>query len=192
MDLPFIFKEPATEGTDTVDIIRIPEHSLPVEIVTVPLMRTAHLPTIAGQTRLYESHLTHVPNLLSNKYQDWWEYAEKHRELVDLGNMDPEQPLKHRLRQHGPYFMYKFPIDAQKVLAGRPNEHFMKAGIWQEVLGNAFIFKLKEPVGERRVVERGNSDRAIQLENLDKTSITSAFNGKGISAQESLKWLSAQ
>ena len=188
MDLPFIFKQSAMELTETVDVIRIPEHSLPVEIVTVPLMRTAHFPAIAGETRLHERHLTHIPNLLGHNYQDWLEHAEKHRKLIDLGNMDPEQPLKDRLQRHGPYFMYKFPLEAQVVLPCRQNEHFVKAGVGQEVYGNAFIFKLKEPV-----VERGNGDAVVtQLENLDKTSITSAFKGKGISAQESLKWLSAQ
>lgn len=187
MDLPSRLKQPATEETETVDVICIPEHGLPVHIVTVPLMRTAHFPPITGETRLHESHLTHVPNLLGHNYQDWRKHAEKHRKLVDLGDMDPGQSLQDRLQRHGPYFMYKFPVDAQKVLPCRQNELFVKAGVGEEVYGNAFIFKLKEPV-----VERGDRDRVVHLENLDRTSITSAFKGKGISAQESLKWLSAQ
>lgn len=187
MDLPFKFKQSATEGTETVDVIRIPEYGLPVEIVTVPLMRTDHLPIITREPHPQERHLTHVPNLLNRNYQDWLKHAKKHRKLIDLGNMDPEQPFKDRLQQHGPYFMYKFPLAARVRLEDRQNEHFRRAGVGEEVYGNAFIFKLKEPVVGRR-----DGGVVTQFENLDEASITSAFKGKGISAEESLKWLSAQ
>lgn len=55
----------------------------------------------------------------------------------------------------------------------------------EEVYGDAFIFKVKE-------IELEHEREVAKYENLDKSHINSAFKGKGISAKETLIWLSLQ
>ncbi len=164
----------------TVDVVHIPDTGLPLKIVTLPLVPTARLKTTAGSHRC-ERYFSHVPDV--KVYGDWLRAADKYRELVDLGTLDPNQPAQQRSRQIGPYFMYKFSIDARVALSSFPNLHFKRAKGAEDVYGNAYIFKVKEPAFERGVVE---------FEDLDEDFIRSAFEGRGIAATESLEWLSRQ
>ena len=107
------------KGTETVDVIHIPETGLPVGIVTLPLLRMTDLKTMTPCSRQHEIHLTQIPNLFNKKYTDWLDYAQEHRELVNLGNMDPKQPLDERCLQHGPYYMYKISNSARKMMTDR-------------------------------------------------------------------------
>lgn len=104
---------------ETVDVIRIPQSGLPLEIVTLRLMPTSEFGPAHGGSYQYERHLANVPNLLWCEYEDWRLYASSYRELVNLGDLDPDQKPKDRCQQVGPYFMYKFPKVARTVMPGR-------------------------------------------------------------------------
>lgn len=64
------------------------------------------------------------------------------------------------------------------------NEHFSRAGA-HDVYGTAFIFKVKQTASQ-------SQSGALECENLDQSFIDSAFKGRGLSASESLRWLSRQ
>ena len=170
---------------ETVDVIHIPQSGLPLKIVTLPLMPTSEFRLTSSGSYQYERHLANVPGLLYGEYEDWQLYASTYRELVNLGNLDPDQKPKDRFQQLGPYIMYIFSKVARTVMPGWWNKHFLSAEGAEEVYGDAFIFKVKEP-------ELGHERAVAKYENLDKSLINSAFKRKGISAKECLIWLSSQ
>ena len=165
----------------SVDIIRIPQSGAPLEIITVPSTLDFFLkPARSENTNTLEKRLMFIPDL--DFFREWDMHANKYRELVDLGNMELDQPLKERLRLFGPYFLYRFPKSIAS-LTMKPNRHFEDVNGEQEVYGNAFIFKVKGPV---------EGDREAILEDVNEADIGSTFKGKGISDAESLRWLSKQ
>ena len=167
------------ELIEIVEFIRIPQSGLPLEIVKLPLMPTSEFGfTSSGSSSQYEKRLKNVPDLLCGEYEDWRLYASNYRELVNLGNLDPDQKPKDRSQHFGPYFMYKFPKFARSVMPGSRNKHFLSAEGAEEVYGNAFLFKVKERAHQ-------NKSAVARYENLDIELISSAF-------KESLIWLSSQ
>ena len=171
------------DATVTIDVVRIPHDGLPMEIVKVPLMHAAEFKATSSRARHSERYLTYVPYLA--QYIDWRFHANKHRELVDLGNLDPNRSNQERFQGGGPYFMYKFSRSAWKDLNRKRNKHFRSVEGAEEVYGNAFIFKVKKSASQ-------SESGVVEYENLDKSFIDLAFKGKGLSASESLKWLSKQ
>ena len=169
------------DATVTIDVVRIPHDGLPMEIVKVPLKHAAEFTATNSRAMYSESYLTYVPCL--TQYIDWHLHAKLHRELVDLGNLDPNQSKQERFQGNGPYFMYKFSLGAWKDLIQKPNKHFWSVEGAEAVYGNAFIFKVKKPAAQ-------SESGVVEYEKLDKSFIDSAFKGKGISASESLRWLS--
>ena len=170
---------------ETVDVIRIPQSGLPLEIVKLPVIPTSEFGVTSSGSYQYECCFTIVPYLLCGEYEDWRLRASNYLELVNLGNLDPEQKPKDGFQQFGPYFLYKFPKIARSIMSGRWNKHFLSAEGAEEVYGDAFIFKVK-------VLAHENKSAVARYEDLDKELINSAFKGKGISAKESLIWLSSQ
>ena len=171
------------DATATINAVHIPHNGFPMEIVTLPLMHAAEYGILTSHSKYPEIYLTHVPCLA--QYTDWQFYGNRYRGLVDLGNMDPDQSCQERFQGDGPYFMYKFSRRARKVLTRHPNKHFESVEGAEEVYGNAFIFKVKRPASQ-------SESGVVEYEDLDKSFIDSAFKGKGISASESLRWLSKQ
>lgn len=172
---------PAKEANATVDVIHIPLTGSPLAIVKLPLTSAASFgrSTIQGaSSSKTEWYLQDVPN--PERSPEWAIYATKYRQLVNLGNLDPDQPRSELLMKRGPFFMYKFPGAAKMEMHEGLNEHFRRVEDAEDVCGNAFIFKVKEPALEGGVV---------RYENLDADFIRSAFKGEGIAAEESLKWL---
>ena len=172
------------DANATIDVVRIPYDGLPMEIVTVPLMHAAEYITTSCHAVYSEKHLTYVPRL--SGYIDWRIHASKLRELVNLGNLDPEQSRRERFEEAGPYFMYRFSSRACKALDRKRNEHFRNAKGAESVYGDAFIFKVKRPASQ-------DEDRVVEYENLDKSFIDFVFKGKKgkfPSASECLRWMS--
>ena len=81
--------------------------------------------------------------------------------------------------------MYKLSDGARMDLPGMLNRYFESAEGADDVYGNVFIFKVKRPALQ-------SESGVVEYENLDQSFIDSAFKGKGISASESLRWLSKQ
>ena len=166
----------------TIDVVHIPHNGRRMGIATLPLMPTTDFGTVTNRS---ERHLTTVPDVRDKRYAGSLQIAMMYRELVDLGDMDPEQNPSDRYHQRGPFYMYKLSVDARKDVPHMVNKHFMRAGGAVDVYGNAFIFKVKKPVPR-------SESGVIEYENLDQSFIDSAFKGRGLSASESLRWLSRQ
>ena len=173
----------------SVKIICIPQDGSPSKIVTVPLIGDCDLkPTGKKNSDILEERFAFVPGLAD--YSEWYQHGELNRELVDLGNMDPDEPFRDRVQDPGPYFLYKLSKNSQKPFPSKrnqhldlkPNQHFKDVDGGQDVYGNAFIFKLWEPV----VAD------VESVDDLNEAVIKSAFKGKGICDAASLKWLSNQ
>ena len=173
------------DANATIDVVHVPHNGLPMGIVTLPLMPTAGFGTVTSASNQHEEYLTRVPDVRNNRYAGSRQFARKYRELVDLGNMDPEQRPRDRYQQRGPYYMYKLSDGARMDLPGMRNKYFESPEGADDVYGNVFIFKVKRPALQ-------SESGVVEYENLDQSFIDSAFKGKGISAGESLRWLSKQ
>ena len=169
------------DANATIDVVHIPHDGLPIEILTLSLMHAADFKVTTSRSVHSERYLTYVPYLA--QYIDWHFHSNIHRELVDLGNLDTDQSKQERFQGDGPFFMYKFSRGAWKVL--KRNKHFRSVEGAEEVYGNAFIFKVKKSASQ-------SESGVVEYENLDHSFIDSAFKGKGLSASESLRWLSKQ
>ena len=162
----------------------IPQDGTPVKIVTVDLTHNSVLPaTGSHNSDELEKYLEFLPGFAA--YEDWLNYATRRRQLVNIGDMDPDQPIDLRYSRFGPYFLYRFSKKAHNILHAMPkivgpNRHFKKVDGAEDVYGNAFIFKIDIKCGRPRIVD------------LDESVIWSAFKGKGISDAASLEWLSMQ
>lgn len=165
----------------TITVVQIPHNGSRMGVVKLPLMPT----TGFGNTiNTSEHRLTTVPDVRDTRYAVSGEFARKYRELVDLGEMDPQQNPRDRYQRCGPYYMYKLSDGVRRHLPHVLNETFSRAGA-DEVYGTAFIFKVKQSASQSQSGE-------VEYENLDLSFINSAFKGRGLSASESLRWLSRQ
>ena len=173
------------DAAKTVDVVHIPHNGGPMGIITLPLTLTTGFGTITTGCDQHEKHLIKVPDVRDNRYAGSRQFARKYRELVDLGNMDPEQNPRERYQQRGPYYMYRFSDGARKDLPDMLNKNFERAEGANSVYGNAFIFKVKTSASQ-------SESGVAEYDNLDLSFIDSAFKGRGLSASESLKWLSKQ
>ena len=173
---------PAMNAKATIDVVQIPHNGFGVGIVTLPLMLTTDFGNVTSGS---EGHLTRVPDVRNNKYAASHQVARTYRKLVDLGEMNPEQNPRDRYQQRGPYYMYRLSEDARRYLPDMLNEHFVRAEGAGRVYGTAFIFKVRVPASQSKSGE-------VEYQDLDQNFIDSAFKGRGLSASESLKWLSRQ
>ena len=171
------------DAEPTVDVVRIPQDGRSVEIVTLLWMTVASFTTSASSQ--HEEHVTRGLDVCDSVYGLSYELTSHYGMLVDLGNMDPQQNPHDRYFQRGPFYMYKISDGARRHIPHALNKHFERAKAASDVYGHVHIYKAKQQGS-------GNERMTVEYENLDKSFINTAFEGKGLSASESLKWLSQQ
>ena len=141
--------QPAMGANATIDVVQIPHNRGPIGIITLPLTLTTGFGTITTGCDQHEKHLTRVPDVRDNRFEGSRHFASKYRELVDLGDMDPEQNPRDRYSKRGPYYMYKLSCGARRDLPDMLNQCFEDAGAY-DVYGSAFIFKVKTPASQSK------------------------------------------
>lgn len=174
----------STMEEPTVYVITIPSTGAPLEVVKLPLIPYTHMEDATIESWACEKYLHRIPDLTGSiGWHLGYGGPKSHgtrRSLVDLGNMDLHQTPREGSKPRGPYFMYKCVADRKGPTL---NNWFEEAGAG-DVFGAAVIFKVKEPAFD----DHGE----VVYDHLDRSWIENAFEGKGIAADDCLKWLAAQ